>query len=354
MVWVHILLLTVVYYPPSAYTAVRYYKASNYFVSNAGDPKTNFSTIQKMTTGGFSYSMLPQKKLSFQQAEQFCLQDSSNPMHISSVLNEQEWLLICKMFGNEQPLQIWLGGEVKRSPTKPTFNLYWIDRNPFSYHRFSKEEQNAWLDNRKPLDTGCLAAELTKDGSGNWTVVHAPCTEARAFICKGVHKNEQPDHFIERPFLNALSQWPLDLLIKRLTSWRLLDPWLLNEFQREATAEDSKPFRDTTVVPIYQSDGDDGLDNQREPVILSPVTPRPLPAERNEVVDKNSTRIEEPAHEPTTTGEESMFAADAPSIIDTKPKSTGLQLDDDHELALINELLDPKVNPFNIGNEAIF
>ncbi|VDL95091.1 unnamed protein product [Schistocephalus solidus] len=344
----------IVYHPFSAYARVHYYKAANYLVSNAGDRKTNFSSIQKLENGGFSYIMLPQKKLSFRQAEQFCLHDSSHRMHISSVLNEEEWLLLNKIFGNEQPIQIWLGGEAKRSPTKPTFNLFWIDRSPFSYHRFTKNEQNAWLDKKKPLNSGCLATELTKDGDGNWTVVHAPCNEARAFICKGLQKSERTDQFIHRPFLNALSQWPLDLLINRLTSWRLLDPWLLNELQREAATEESKPFRDTTVKPVRQGEGNGVLDNRNEYVVRTPVTTRSPLAVRNEIADKNSTGTEEPASEPGNAEGESIFTADAPNTMDSNRKSTSLQLDDDHELALINELLDQKINPFNIGDDQIF
>nr|VZI43483.1 unnamed protein product [Spirometra erinaceieuropaei] len=314
-----------------------------------------FSLLEKkMENGGFSYMMLPQKKLSFQQAEQFCFQDSSRRMHIASVLNEEEWILLSKMFGSEQPIQIWLGGEAKRSPAKPTFNLFWIDQRPFSYHRFSKEEQNTWLDKKKPLNSGCLAADIKMDGSGNWTVVHAPCSEARAFICKGVHQPDRSDHLIRRPFLNALSQWPLDLLINRLTSWRLLDPWLLHELQREAAAEDVKPLWDTTAAPIHQGSNDGGPGSQTTSVVQAPVTTRTPPGEGSERTNNNSAGTEESTKEGTGAEGESMLDADVSHMIDSDPKSTGLELDDDHELALINDLLNPKVNHFNIGDEPMF
>ncbi|VDP80205.1 unnamed protein product [Echinostoma caproni] len=145
---------------------------------------------------GRNYVMVENLTLPFEQAEQYCETEFSDPMHLISVHSDAEWEMLNDAFGQTYPSGIWLGGKIRHLKPK-VFALMWNDHTPVDYHRFSVTEQERWVSNWNVRSHGCIVASVERSKRGNWTTEFAPCVEPRAFICKepGESSSSRRAHF---------------------------------------------------------------------------------------------------------------------------------------------------------------
>lgn len=154
--------------------------------------------VKRLTTAsykGINYVRVENVSLGFAQAERYCENEFTDPMHLTSVQSEDEWHMLTTVFGSEEPNEMWLGGTVRRSHAN-TFVLHWLDSVPFTYHRFRPSERHRWMSSWRVSTHGCIIGSYQSNAQGNWSAVLTPCTEPRSFVCKEtVKQSSSAVHF---------------------------------------------------------------------------------------------------------------------------------------------------------------